>query len=43
MQDPLPKIIKAKGTGSSDHMVECLPSKHKLLSSNPGTTKERKH
>jgi hypothetical protein len=35
----------AKGTfkvGGMAHMAECLPSKHKVLSSNPNTTKKKK-
>jgi hypothetical protein len=35
----------AKGTfkvGGMAHMAECLPSKHKVLSSNPKTTKKKK-
>jgi hypothetical protein len=36
------KIITAKSTGGMVQVVECLPTKHKALSSNLETTREKK-
>jgi hypothetical protein len=35
-QNPVPKVTNAKQTGRVAQMVECLPSKCKVLSSVPG-------
>jgi Trk K+ transport system NAD-binding subunit len=37
MQDPNQKVTKDKRAGSVAQVVECLPSKHKALNSNPST------
>jgi signal recognition particle GTPase len=42
MQDPILKITKVKRAGDMAQVVECLPSKHKTLSSNPLTIKKKK-
>jgi hypothetical protein len=34
------KITKAKRARGMAQVVKCLPSKHEVLSSNPGTTKK---
>jgi hypothetical protein len=36
------KITTAKSTGGMVQVVECLPTKHKALSSNLETTREKK-
>jgi hypothetical protein len=40
--DPIRKITKARRAGGMAEVVECLPSKCKSLSFNPGTTKKKK-
>jgi signal recognition particle GTPase len=42
MQDLVQKIIKAKRAGGMAQVVECLPCKHKALSSNSNTTKKER-
>jgi hypothetical protein len=39
-QDPISKIIRAKRAGAVTQVVECLPSKCKVLNSNPNTGKK---
>jgi hypothetical protein len=41
-QDPISKIIIIKWTRGVVQTVECLPSKQKILSSNPSTVKNKK-
>jgi hypothetical protein len=36
------KVTRAKRAGGGAQVVERLPHKHKVLSSNPGTTKKKK-
>jgi hypothetical protein len=36
------KITRGKRAGGMAQVVECLPSKHKALSSNPSTTNTKK-
>jgi hypothetical protein len=42
LDDPISKITKAKWIGGVVHIVECLPSKHKVLSSNSTTSNNKK-
>jgi hypothetical protein len=41
MGDPIAKNNKSKGTGDEAQVIECLPSKPKDLSSNPGNSRQR--
>jgi hypothetical protein len=41
--DPISKITRAKRVGGIAQAVECLPSKHKALSSNPMPQKKKKN
>jgi hypothetical protein len=41
-QDTIYKIIRAERTGDLTQVVEHLPSKHKVLSSNPSIDKKKK-
>jgi hypothetical protein len=41
-QDPNSKTTRAKMVESEAHMVQYLPTKYKVLSSNPITTKKKK-
>jgi hypothetical protein len=41
MQDPIPKLTKAKRSEGVVQVVECLIGKHKVLSSNTTTAKNK--
>jgi hypothetical protein len=41
-QDPISKLTRAKRVGGVAQVVECLSSKHEILSSHPTTTKKKK-
>jgi hypothetical protein len=41
-REPISKIIIAKRVGGMAQMVQCLPSNHEVLSSNPVSSKKKK-
>jgi dihydroxyacid dehydratase/phosphogluconate dehydratase len=40
--DPMSKITRVKRAGGVTQVIEYLPSKNKILSSNPSTTQKKK-